>query len=58
MYTEEQLEEMSTRELRSIVREIEERTGCDVMRGRNRSMLIETILEDQEEKGGSGNTLR
>lgn len=53
MYTEEQLEKMATDELRAIVKAIELRVGCEVLRGRNRAMLIETILEDQEEKGGS-----
>lgn len=58
-YTEEQLDAMSTHRLRNLVQAIEDRVGCEVVPPRcRREILIDMILEDQEEKGGSGCSLR
>lgn len=57
MYTEEQLEKMSTDELRQVMKDLEQRAGVEPLRGRRRDMLIDDILEYQEERGGSASCL-
>ena len=57
MYTEEQLNQMPTKQLRKIMADIETKAGYEVLRGRSREMLIDDILDHQEKKGGSGHTL-
>lgn len=52
-YTEEQLNSMSANELRKIVTEIEQRVNEKLFKVYKRDMMIDAILEDQEEKGGS-----
>jgi hypothetical protein len=58
-YTEEQLDEMPTHQLRRLIKAIEDRVGGEIVPKRcMRDILIDAILEDQEEKGGSGCSLR
>jgi hypothetical protein len=58
MYEEEELRQMSTDELRAIIRDIEKSLSIEPLRGRRREMLIDDILEFVEERGGSASHLR
>ena len=57
IYTEEQLQAMHRTELMAIIREIAKRVSqppvAIVPNGARNSVIIDAILEDQEEKGGS-----
>ena len=57
MHTEDQLQAMTTPQLKAICQEIATRCNVPLERivpkGARREILIEAILEDQEEKGGS-----
>lgn len=58
MYTEDQLSLMLHEQLKQLCQNIADRCKVPLERivpkGARREILIEAILEDQEEKGGSG----